>query len=563
MQKGATREFWQMASLTAENGTSAGQRHTLTKNRYILGRHPECDIVVDAGAVSRHHAQVFRVGDDFFVEDMHSRNGTFVNDQMVFGRHRLKAGDRIRVCDIAFVFEGETPLSEDPGSKIAVFVDDSEDTKMSTIMSKLDVSSDGGGVRFSASPEAKLKALLEITRSLGKSLAMDQVLPQVLNSLFTIFLQADRGFIVLADDQGNLVPRWTKLRREGPTETIRISRTIINEVVKSKQAVLSADAAADERFEMSESIADFRIRSMICAPLIDSDGGVMGVIQIDTLDQRNRFRQEDLEVLVSVATQASVAIDNAKLHETLLEQRELARDLELAREVQKSFLPERPPTFEGYEFFDFYEPANHIGGDYYDYIPMLDGRLGIVIADVVGHGVPAALLMAKLSASVRFSFARETDPAAALNHLNRSLTPEYFDGRFITLLMLILDGRSHRLTVLNAGHLAPLVRHHDGTIELIGEKHSGWPLMIDRATTYRQFEYDLQPSDCVVLVTDGITEAMNAAGDIYGFERLRDNLTSDDPCRTGQKIIEDVQQFITQRPAKDDMCVVCCARNPA
>jgi serine phosphatase RsbU (regulator of sigma subunit) len=87
--------------------------------------------------------------------------------------------------------------------------------------------------------------------------------------------------------------------------------------------------------------------------------------------------------------------------------------------------------------------------------------------------------------------------------------------------------------------------------------------MIDRATTYRQFEYDLQPSDCVVLVTDGITEAMNAAGDIYGFERLRDNLTSDDPCRTGQKIIEDVQQFITQRPAKDDMCVVCCARNPA
>ncbi len=116
-------------------------------------------------------------------------------------------------------------------------------------------------MRFSATPEAKLKALMEITKSLGKSLSLDQVLPQVLNSLFNVFPQADRGFIVLSNEDGNLVPRWTKLRHEGTGETIRLSRTIVNEIVRSKQAILSADAAADERFEMSESVADFRIRS--------------------------------------------------------------------------------------------------------------------------------------------------------------------------------------------------------------------------------------------------------------------------------------------------------------
>jgi serine phosphatase RsbU (regulator of sigma subunit)/pSer/pThr/pTyr-binding forkhead associated (FHA) protein len=552
-----------MAFLTAENGNTAGQRHLLTKNRYVLGRHPECDIVVDAGAVSRHHAQLFRVGSEFFVEDMNSRNGTFVNDQMIFGRHRLRQGDRIRVCDIAFVFQGDEFSPDDPPSGVAVLVDDVQETSMSTIMSKLDVSAEDGSVRFSATADVKLKALVEITKSLRKSVSLDQVLPQVLNSLFKVFLQADRGFIVLEDEHGNLIPRWTKLRREGSLETIRISRTIVNEVVRAKQAILSADAAADERFEMSESVADFRIRSMMCAPLINSDNQVIGIIQIDTLDQRNRFRQEDLEVLVSVAIQAAVAIDNAKLHESMLQQRELARDLELAREVQKSFLPDGHPQTPGYEFFDFYEPANHIGGDYYDYIPLPDGRLGIVVADVVGHGVAAALLMSKLSASVRFSFAVESEPARALTHLNRSLCPETFDGRFITMVMVILDSQRHRVTVVNAGHMAPLLRGQDATIRSIGEAESGLPLMIDNNHVYRQFDAEMAPGDCILLYTDGVTEAMNADGELYGLERLSRCFDRPDPYHVGQQVLADVEAFVAQRPAKDDMCLVCCAREAA
>ena len=226
-------------------------------------------------------------------------------------------------------------------------------------MSKLDVSSSSrGGLHVSASAEVKLAAMVEITQSLGRALALDEVLPQVLKSLFKIFVQADRGFIVLQTPDGKLIPRWVRLRREDANDTLRISRTIIRHVMESKEAILSADAASDERFEMSQSIADFRIRSMMCAPLLDNEGNAFGALQIDTLDQRQRFTKEDLELLVSTASQAAIAIQNAQLHEQALKQREMERDMQLASEVQHGFLPDQRPELPGYEFFDYYQPAD-------------------------------------------------------------------------------------------------------------------------------------------------------------------------------------------------------------
>lgn len=556
--KDAGQTIMATSFLIAENGVSAGQRNELTKEQYILGRHPECDIVVEAGAVSRHHARLFRLNRDYFVEDMKSRNGTYVNDQLIFGQRQLKNGDHIRVCDISFVFESSVPaLSKD--SHIPVLIDD--DARESTIMSKLDLSSEeGGGVQFRATSEAKLKALVEITKSLGRSLSLDQVLPQVLNSLFKVFLQADRGFIVLCGPDGQLIPKWSKLRREDSTESPRISRTIIKEVVNLQQAILSADASNDERFEMSESIADFRIRSMMCAPLINADGEVLGVLQIDTVDQRNRFRQEDLEVLASVAIQAAVAIDNAKLHDSLLEQRTLESELELAREVQHGFLPERRPESRHFEFFDYYEPASQIGGDYYDYVPLPNDRLAVLVADVVGHGAPAALLMARLSASVRFSFASVNDPAEAMRQLNRTLSRDEFDGRFITAAVVILDPSSEIITLVNAGHMPPIVRRADGTVLEIGAGVTGMPLMIDTDAEYESHDDTLKPGDVMVMFTDGINEAMSADGELYGFERLKKCLNQPHADIVGQSVIADVQHFIVNRPASDDMCLVCTGR---
>jgi len=565
-----------MYLLLANNGPQAGRKYELKGDRWILGRHPDCHIVIEVGAVSRNHCQVVREGGHYYIEDLGSRNGTFVNEdaEKLEGRRELKTGDVIRVCDVSFTFSSDAPApAAAPGSTAPVvrmldgaglgafLADDEGRTTGSTIMSKLEVSSTSrGGAALTASAEVKLAALVEITQSLGRAISLDDVLPQVLKSLFKIFVQADRGFIVLLSPDGKLVPRWVRLRREDAHDTLRISRTIIRHVMDSKEAILSADAASDERFEMSQSIADFRIRSMLCAPLLDSEGQAFGALQIDTLDQRQRFTKEDLELLVSTASQAALAIQQAQLHEQALRQRELERDMKLAHEVQQGFLPDRRPELADYEFFDFYQPATQVGGDYFDYIPLPDGRVAIVVADVVGHGVAAALLMAKLSAETKFALFSEPTPAAAVTKLNERLCQTNMQ-RFVTMIMVVLDPAGHRGVVVNAGHMAPLHRRAAGSLEEPSESIAGLPLGVTDALGYEQCAIDIAAGDTLTLFTDGINESIDAAGAFYTIDRLRDQVRQHPSVPLlGPAIIEDVRHFLGKAPQNDDMCLVCFGR---
>ena len=558
-----------MPSLHVNNGPEAGKKYELTLPEYILGRHPECTIVIDVGAVSRHHCKVFKENEQYWVEDLKSRNGTFVNEQQLANKHRLADGDQVRVCDVSFTFNGEPQLSAAPnpfGSKLdeSSFraVIDEDESSGSTIMSKLDVRSGRSGAQLQASAETKLKALIEITQSLGKAVSLDAVLPQVLDSLFRIFVQADRGFIGLIDKESSkLIPRWTKLRRANSDETIRVSRTISKQVLETKEAILSADAASDSRFEMSQSIADFRIRSMMCAPLVDSDGNAFGMLQIDTMDQRQRFTESDLELLVSAASQAAIAIDNAQLHDEAIKQRTVERDLELAREVQKAFLPEKHPNLPGYEFFDYYEAANQVGGDYYDYVDMPNGRVAVIVADVVGHGVAAAMLMAKLSAEARFSLLVENSPAAAIKRLNNKLNRLQLD-RFVTFVMAEFDPQSHTVTIVNAGHMAPIVRRANGTMEEPSSEEAGLPLGVVENTEYEAVKIELGIGDSMTMYTDGIDEAMDRDGNQYTIERMRQIVKESDGSPNGiaEPLLADVRKHLDGKPQDDDMCLVTLRR---
>jgi serine phosphatase RsbU (regulator of sigma subunit) len=439
---------------------------------------------------------------------------------------------------------------------------DDDESSGSTIMSKLDVRSGRSGAQLQASAETKLKALIEITQSLGKAVSLDAVLPQVLDSLFRIFVQADRGFIGLIEKgSGKLIPRWTKLRRPNSDETIRVSRTISKQVLETKEAILSADAASDSRFEMSQSIADFRIRSMMCAPLVDSEGNAFGMLQIDTMDQRQRFTESDLELLVSAASQAAIAIDNAQLHDDAIKQRTIERDLELAREVQKAFLPEKHPDIAGYEFFDYYQAANQVGGDYYDYIDMPNGSVAVIVADVVGHGVAAAMLMAKLSAEARFSLLVEASPAAAIKRLNNKLSRLGLD-RFVTFVMAVLDPHTHAVTIVNAGHMAPILRRANGTMEEPSEKEAGLPLGVMEDLEYEAARVELGIGDSMTMYTDGIDEAMDRDGNQYTIDRLRKMVKKSDGSPTGiaEPLLADVRSHLNGKPQDDDMCLVTLRR---
>ena len=560
-----------MASLKVIQGNNPGQVIELSGERSVLGRSPDCEIILEVAAVSRRHAVITRDEDRYTVQDMGSRNGTFVNGHRVVDRSPLRNGDQLLICDLLLAFHDYASPSELPGlepesSSLIKPTDEdpSSKTGMSTIMKTLNVSGSSSEWKLTANPEAQLKAMIEIANNLAKTLSAGEILPKLLDSLFNIFVQADRGFIIMRPKpDAPLVPVASKARRVNEETDMQISRTIVEQALEGKQAILSADAASDKRFNMAQSIADFQIRSLICAPMLDSDDRPLGVIQIDTRDQRSRFTDHDLQVLACVANQASISLDNAKLHEEVIKQRALQRDLELAKQMQQALLPSTSPTVPGYHFFEFYQAALQVGGDYYDYILLPDDRFAAVVGDVAGKGVSAAILMANLSSDVRLWLARESDPAVALQEINAAFSRHAWDDRFVTMVVAVVDPNTNRMILVNAGHMPPLLRSSEGMIQEIGGEQAGLPLGILDDYPYESYQCKLAPGDFITIFTDGFSEAMNSDRQLYGLERLAELAATPkvDSTGLGPYILRDVRKFAGDFPQSDDMCLVCFGRN--
>lgn len=562
-----------MAHLQAISGAAFGKRFELEKAQIVLGRHPDCDVTIEVGAVSRQHARINTEGEDYTLEDLKSRNGTFLNGQEVKAPSKLRDGDLIRICDVEYQFHTEQQESSfltdsaavpsDKSSFGVVFVDDEGESEAArSVSSKFDIRGSAYGSQLTTNAEMRLKAMVEITQNLGGAVKLDEVLPKVLDTLFKVFLQADRAFVVLKEADDQLVARYIKTRQEDQQDSFRISRTVMKEVMETKQAIISIDASTDERFEMAHSISDFRIRSIIVAPLLDSDGEPLGAMQMDTLDSKRHFESGDLEILASIATQAGVAIENAQLHEQAVEKQRVEQDLELATKVQQAFLPNVNPGLDGYQFYSYYHPADQIGGDYYDYIPLPDGRVAIIVADVVGHGVAAAMLMAKLSAETRFLLASENDPSVAITKLNNTIATLGVE-KFVTLLCLVLDPSNGALDIVNAGHMAPIWLKPDGTVEEPGDEAAGVPIGILEDFEYDRASITVGEGDRLILYTDGINEAPDKSGEMFGISRLQ-NLVAEGRGAlqdAGDKIVAEVKQFITGTQQADDMCLVIVGRN--
>lgn len=555
-----------MAKLIRNDPSNGPVEFQLEGDEWVVGRNPGCRIPIHLTQVSRNHARITREGDTFYIEDLGSRNHTWINKShtpdhlLPHKKYRLNNGDVITFCDVDFVFRDDTEGStQDSGTRhFPTIFEDDDPNRQSSIDSRLEIQRLTDSSRLVVSPAMALEAILSISRLLGRSLALDEVLPQVLDGLFRIFLQADRGIIALLDDEGNLYTRWAKARREGMGD-FRVSRTIANEAMNKKQAILSTDATTDDRFDMSQSLADLRIRSLMCYPLLDIDDQPMGILQLDTIDHRKQFRPEDLSLLSAVGSQASIAIDNARLHEEALKHQKVQRELQLAREVQGSFLPDAPPEIPGFEFFHHYQPANHVGGDYFDYVHLPNGRLSVIVADVVGHGVAAALLVAKLSAEIRYCLASIEDPGAAITELNRrmmSIPP----GQFITMIMVVIDPSSHAIQVVNAGHMAPFMRGADGTVRELMEEEGSFPLGVMDDTEYPALTAEFNPGELMLLFTDGINESANADDELLGLDAIRQELPR--AGETAEQVVNYIVQLATRHAAQqdDDMCAVAVRR---
>jgi phosphoserine phosphatase RsbU/P len=525
----------------------------------VLGRAPECQIQLDSNMVSRRHAQVVREKDSFFVEDLGSGNGTYLNGKRISERTLLRTNDRLKLGPILLRFdtgsEPKTGREQSSGVEISGEV-------TATIVESADNTS-GFGV-LQVQPEAKLRAVIEIARGLAGTVDLQAIVPRILDTLFTIFPQADRGCILLQDaETGEMLPVAQKHRKPDADETVKLSRTILNKVLSERTGILSADATSDSRFEASASISSLTIRSMMCVPLLALDGGPMGVINLDTQNVLSRFNKDDLDLLLAVAGQAALSYESARLLTSHMEKLKQDSEMAIARNVQQALLPKTFPQAPGYEFFASYDSALAVGGDYYDAMLLDDGKVCLSFGDVAGKGVPASLVMSRISSVVRSTLKYVDDVGEAVSAVNNHMCSSAVEGRFVTYILALVDTQSHELQLTIAGHMSPMVRKVDGTIEEFDEESVGIPVGVIEDYPYEVLSRPIAPGEIVLFYTDGVSEAMNPKSELYGEKRVREFLrkSTGSAAEIGKALLSDVRAHANGRAQNDDITIMIFSRN--
>ena len=545
-----------MPRLVGTQGTLIGQEFELGPQT-VLGRATDCSIEVPDPGVSRHHVRIQVTESGTLVEDLGSGNGTFVNSQRIALPTPLVDQDCVQIGRHEFRYLDD---KEQTGVRIA----DGESSFGAAIEGTLDVGATMVGGVFSPAPaqdaskaNEHLRTIVQVGSAIQSEFDIKVLLRIVMDKLFEAFDQADRGFLMLYDESGELEPAAAKARKGG-TEEITISRRIVQEVTSKRVALLSRDASSDDRFGAAMSIANFNIRSMMCAPLIAKDE-LLGIIHVDTMRMDRLFTEDDLQLLTGVASQTALAIATAKMHEQLLVRDRMQRDLKIATQVQSSFLPKSEPEAPGMEFAAWYGSALDIGGDLYDFVPQGETGMAVVVGDVSGKGIPAALMMARMSSDVRYYSAQFSEPKDVLPRLNNRQAESDMPDVFVTMAFVSVDLQSHEILVGNAAHCMPIVRRaaEGDVIEVSAEP--GFPLGVVPDFEFEQCAYSLQPGDVVVLVTDGVTEAMDAEHDAYGEERLRRTIADAPPSARAvlEAILEDVKEHVQDTKQSDDLTCVC------
>ena len=494
-----------MAALVLLQGGEA-TRFDLKGGETTIGRHPDCGLQLQSNMVSRMHARVLTEGAEFSIEDMGSGNGTFVNGKKIEARTPLKHDDRIKLGPVLLRFEVDEgargPARRSiPGGPTHAFqlniASGAEDSV--TVMGALEGSSAFG--MLDVQPGAKLKAVLEISRSLAGAVELEAILPKMLDTLFSIFPHADRGCVLLKDDNGQMIPAAQKHRRATEDSSVKLSRTILNKVLDEKQGVLSADASSDAQFQASESISSLTIRSMMCVPMLGLGGDPIGVINIDTQNPLNQFKKDDLDLLLAVAGQAALSYESARLLVSHIEKVKQDNEMRIARNVQRALLPGNLPSIPGYEFFASYESALAVGGDYYDSFLLDDGKICLSFGDVAGKGVPASLVMSRISSVVRSTLQYVHDVAEAVGAINNHMCANAVEGRFVTYTLVVLDTKTHEMTAVICGHMPPIIRHADRSVEEWGNEAIGLPIGVIEDYPYDIVRRTIAPGETVVIYT--------------------------------------------------------------
>jgi sigma-B regulation protein RsbU (phosphoserine phosphatase) len=407
----------------------------------------------------------------------------------------------------------------------------------------------------------RLEALINASKILNTTLDLEKLLALILD-LAIKNLKAVRGTIYLIDPIRKEL--WSKVLKGKDLVEIRlpIGTGISGHVAKTGKTINLKDAWKDKRFFSGFDLrTGFQTKTMLCMPMRDRKGKIIGVFQI--LNKHDgAFTKEDENFLEAFSVHASLAIENARLHQDIVEKERIEKELEIAGAIQRRLLPKMLPSLQGYEIDAVARPSKNVGGDYYDFITLSDGKYALVIADVSGKGVPAALLVSTLHASLHAYIDSAADLAQLVRRLNTVVHDNTEAERFITLFMAVLDPSDGSLTYVNAGHNFPfLLRTQQSSIQPLFS--TGLPLGMFDSVEFQQETVKLGPSEYLVLYTDGVTEAMNRSMDEYGESRLRQMMigASDKSASVFLGgIVSDVEKFVAGEPQSDDLTMLVIKR---
>jgi len=550
-----------MPQLIVKTSDRAAENVPLSRLRTTIGRSARSDICIPDAFASRLHAEVRKEGEAFWLQDLGSANGTRYNGSFVSLPIPLMPGGKIQIGETVIIFDDER-LRENKNATLITDSTEALDPSMTIALTRqANPTAEILDSHFSSRTDL-LGLISKVGVALLSSSGLDETLDQVASLVFEA-VPAERCVIMLSDEttEGGMKISVARVRgKDEKIEEVRISRTVMDEVMKNGKSVLTADAQQDPRYA-SQTMALLGIRSVLAVPLAVSTTEVFGIIYADSPTHETTFTEEHLNILTTLASVASIRVENARLLEERFERERMEHELELATEIQQSFQPSAPPLMDNYEFQGISFSCYEIGGDYYDFINLPDGKMLIALGDVSGKGTGAALLMSSLHAAIHGQVAAKSSLAETVDAVNQYLAANTPSNRFVTLFITELDPATGMLKYINAGHNPPLVGRSDGTVTQL--ESGGFPLGILPMAQFEVGETELKPGESLVIYSDGVSEANNLKGEEFGMERLIDVVSKNlraSAAGLRDKVESELSAFTKTAPANDDITLVIVKR---
>jgi serine phosphatase RsbU (regulator of sigma subunit) len=547
-------------------------RHLLKEGEQSVGRTEGVDVRLEHDTVSRSHARITVEGSRIALTDLDSRNGTRVDGRPVSGTVELTHGCRIEFAGLvlSLVEEGreDEPKREDrvctgggssTDGRHEYRLDDSS-IECSSI-SIGDMSATGVHIGSDTSYN-----LFRVLADAGEFLTTDHPLEEICELVLDLvgrMVSTDRTLLLLIEDDGaEPVVTASRFRDAGESDGIVLSKTMLQKVLNDGEALLTTDAQQDSRFGGANSIVRQAIRSAMVAPLFDNEN-VIGVLYADTKDPASRYREDELRTFTALANIIAVKITQTRLAALEEERKRLERELSTARDIISNILPSEIESVPGYEMAVYHEPCMEVGGDLYDVRPLEDGRWVVLLGDVAGKGLGAALLVSCIVpvAQVLMSLPGDLAETAAL--INRQVWQSTDAVKYATLFIGVLDPSTGRLDYVNAGHNPPYLAAPDGTLSELAS--TGMPVGMVESVTYGVESVMLNPGAVLAIFSDGITEAGNESDQFYGKQRLMDVLVREHAEKADailERVCSDVTAFAGERPQSDDITLLILRRSP-